>query len=156
MRLPILVLLVLLLPLVARAEEPAASQFREVLSAAEAHKASGDGRLVLIDIRSHDEWRETGVPATAWAISMHQAQPAFLKALAAATNGNKAAPIALICATGSRSAFLAGWLRRYGYTAVSEVAEGVEGSSKGIGWARAALPMRRWQPGAVTPVAAAR
>lgn len=154
-------LLALMLPVVAHAQQPAApsspaAALPAAMSAAEAHTAADAGKVVLIDIRSDDEWRESGVPASAYAISMHQSQPAFLKGLAVATKGDKTTPIALVCATGSRSAFLAGWLKRNGYTAVIDVREGVDGGRYGKGWVKAGLPIRRWQPGAVTPVAAAR
>lgn len=114
------------------------------LSAADAHAAAVAGRVVLIDIRTPQEWKETGVPASAHAITMHQTQEGFLSALAAATNGSKAAPIALICAVGNRSANLSGWLRRAGYTAISDVGEGMLGGSRGRGWIKAGLPVRPW------------
>ncbi len=108
------------------------------------------GALVLLDIRSPDEWRETGVPASGHAITMHQPQARFLAELAAATGNSKTTPIALICAVGGRSATLQRWLTQAGYTAVSDVSEGMIGSTKGPGWIKSGLPTRTWT-GRVAP-----
>lgn len=133
--------------LVATAAGAARAQVNEPnMSAADAHASAIAGKLVLIDIRTQHEWRETGVPASAHAITMHQTQQGFLQALAAATKGSKSTPIALICAVGNRSANLSGWLRRAGYTAVVDVGEGMIGGSRGRGWIKTGLPVRRWTP----------
>lgn len=121
------------------------------LSVADAHAAASAGKMVLIDIRSPPEWKETGVPKSAHAITMHQKRDDLLAALAKATGGSKARPIALICATGSRSSFLTGWLRSQGYTAISDVAEGVMGGRNGKGWLKSSLPMRQWTPEKTAP-----
>lgn len=130
-----------------------AQQAPATLSAREADDAAVSGRLVLIDIRSPDEWRETGIPASAHAITMHQDQQSFLSELAAATGGSKSAPIALICAVGNRSANLQAWMRQAGYTNVSDVSEGMIGGRRGPGWLRTGLPTRPWRPGGSAPVA---
>lgn len=126
------------------------------MSAAEAHAAAGAGKVVLVDIRSQEEWKDTGVPASGHAVTMHQAQASFVRQIEALTQGDKAKPLALICATGSRSSFLRSWLVKAGYTAVIDVSEGMEGGRAGRGWVRAGLPIRKWTPGASAPVAVAR
>lgn len=98
------------------------------------------GRLKLIDIRTRDEWAMTGVPDVALAISMNE--PGFLTRLKAAVDDDKAAPIAVICASGGRSAWLANELHLAGFTAVHDVSEGMMGSTAGPGWLRRALPTR--------------
>jgi rhodanese-related sulfurtransferase len=40
------------------------------MSAREAHAKALAGELVLVDIRTTDEWRKTGVPASGYAITM--------------------------------------------------------------------------------------
>ena len=107
-----------------------------------AHQRAASGDIVLIDIRTPEEWRETGVPASAQAITMHQEAPKFLAALEAATKGDRSKPVALICRTGNRSATLQAELARVGYTNVIDVAEGVIGGRNGAGWLKAGLPVK--------------
>ena len=115
-----------------------------VLGAREAHAAALAGQVVLVDIRTPAEWRATGVPASGHAITMHQAPEAFLREISAATSGSKSRPIALICATGNRSALIQTILRQAGYTDVADVAEGMSGGRRGDGWIKAGLPVRTW------------
>jgi rhodanese-related sulfurtransferase len=115
-----------------------------ILAPAEAHAKAVAGDLVLVDIRTPDEWRETGVPATAHAISMHQDAPRLLAALAQATGGNLSKPLALICRTGNRSSHLQAELQKAGYTNILNVAEGVVGGPFGQGWLKAGLPVRKY------------
>jgi rhodanese-related sulfurtransferase len=75
-----------------------------VMSARESHAKAAAGELVLIDIRSPEEWRETSVPASAHAITMHQDHKTFMMQLGTATGGMREKHVALICATGGRSA----------------------------------------------------
>ncbi|MEW5964320.1 MAG: rhodanese-like domain-containing protein [Pseudomonadota bacterium] len=127
-----------------------------VLTAAEAHAKATKGELVLVDIRHPEEWKQTGVPESGHAITMHQKGPEFLKQLEAATGGDKSKPVALICATGSRTTYLQAPLQQQGYTTVLNVTEGMMGNRIGKGWLKAGLPVRRWQPGSSAPAAVAR
>jgi len=144
--------LLLLLPFVGGASVAQAQSASHKMSVREAHDAAVAGKLVLIDIRSTDEWRETGLPASAHAISMHQQQQTFLSELATATGGSRATPIALICAVGNRSANLQAWMRNAGFTNVIDVAEGMIGGRHGAGWLKTGLPVRVWRPGETSPV----
>lgn len=126
------------------------------MTAAAAHEAALAGTLVLIDIRTVEEWRASALPASGHAISMHQDRDGFLRALELATGGDKSRPVALICAVGNRSASLQAWLTRAGYTAVVDVAEGMIGGRRGPGWIRSGLPVRPWSVGATAPPTAAR
>ena len=76
------------------------------LSAPLAHAQSVAGTRLLIDVRSPAEWRQTGLPAKAHAITIHQpgGMNAFLASIDKLTGGDKSKPIALICASGVRSA----------------------------------------------------
>jgi rhodanese-related sulfurtransferase len=108
----------------------------------EAHKRALAGEIVLLDIRTPDEWRETGVPVSAQPITMHQDAAKFFSALEAATKGDRSKAVALICRTGSRSAALQTELAKAGYTNVIDVAEGVVGGRNGAGWLKAGLPVK--------------
>ena len=113
----------------------------QILSAEDAAKLSAEGKIHLIDVRTPEEWKETGVAASAERISMHKA--GFLEKLNALIAGKKSAPIALICARGNRSAWLAGELEKRGYTNIIDVGEGMLGSVAGPGWLKRRLPIKR-------------
>ncbi|NNF79661.1 MAG: rhodanese-like domain-containing protein [Rhizobiales bacterium] len=110
------------------------------LSAADAHKQALDGELLLVDIRTHGEWKQTGLGATAQAISMHK--PGFVDKLVEAAGQDKSKKIGLICATGGRSRWLQGQLAKFGFTNVVDVSEGMLGSAAGQGWLKAGLPVK--------------
>ena len=50
-------------------------------------------------------------------------------------------PVALICATGGRSAQLLAALKRAGYSGFIDVSEGMLGSRRGPGWIARGLPI---------------
>lgn len=122
----------------------ALAQSAGVMSAQDAHRKALARGIVLVDIRREDEWRQTGLPASGHAISMYLGKRRFLAGISAAVGGDRSKPIALICATGVRSAYIQGILRRYGYTNVVNVAEGMLGGRYGKGWRRTGLPLRAW------------
>ena len=127
---------------------------RAVLDPKTAHVKAETGEIVLVDIRTPEEWRETGVPASAHAITMNQQPAAFLGALGSVAGSDKSKPIALICRTGNRSAHLAAELRKAGFTNFFDVAEGVAGGRNGSGWLRAGLPLRKGDDVLARPVLA--
>ena len=114
-----------------------------MLAVGDAHRKAQAGEVVLVDIRTPEEWKETGVATSAHAISMHQDPRAFLRGLDAALGGDRSRPVALICRTGNRSSQLQAELRRAGYTNVIDVSEGMAGSRAGQGWLKAGLPARK-------------
>lgn len=90
------------------------------------------GEVTLIDIRTPEEWAQTGVAEFAETNSMHQ--PGFLERLDEMIGGDKDRAIALICATGGRSSYLQSELRQRGYNKVIDVTDGMIGSGAGPGW----------------------
>lgn len=126
-----------------------------VMSPKDAHAQAGEGKLALVDVRTPQEWRETGVPASAHAITMHQDPKMFLAALDKLTGGDKNKPLAIICRTGNRTTALQAQLKQVGYTNVINVAEGVAGGRYGAGWQKSGLPMRTGSEVARPPVVAA-
>ena len=117
-----------------------AVQAAEKLSVQDAHKLAESGEILLVDIRTPQEWRDTKVAASAQTITMHNAD--FLKNLEMAIEGDKSKPIALICATGGRSNWLQSQLMSRGYTKVYDVFEGMLGSQSGPGWLKSSLPLK--------------
>ncbi len=112
-----------------------------IIGAQAAFKKAEAGELLLLDIRSPQEWKETGTGTGAKKVSMHQ--PGFLAKLDALTGNDKSKPVALICATGGRSNWLQGELVKRGYTNIIDVSEGMLGSSTGPGWLKRGLPVVR-------------
>jgi rhodanese-related sulfurtransferase len=113
-----------------------------VMSAPDALAAAASGEIVLVDIRTRGEWKQTGLAKPALAISMHEA--GFVRNLAKALGGNRANPVALICATGGRSAHMQRILATAGFTNVIDVSEGMFGSGAGPGWLKRGLPVKNW------------
>lgn len=121
------------------------------LTASEAHVKAMAGEVVLIDIRTPEEWKETGIPASAHAINMYDEPKAFTQRLMAAVGGDRARRIALICRTGNRSSTLQAQLVRAGFTNVVDVSEGVAGGRYGKGWLKLGLPTRPGSMASVPP-----
>ncbi len=125
-------------------------QLGEVVAARDAHESALKGEMVIVDVRSSEEWKETGVPASGFAITMHQDAAIFLNGLDAAMGGDRTKPLALICATGSRTTYLQKPLQQMGFTRVMNVAEGMQGGRFGDGWVKGGLPVRKWAGAADT------
>jgi len=128
--LPLALALVLLSP---------AAVGNDTISVRQAHDKALRGEILLVDIRSPEEWRDTGVGEGAHAISMHR--PDFMARIDAMTGGDRTRPVALICARGGRSASMQRALAERGYGRVLDVAEGMLGSSHGPGWLKEGLPI---------------
>ncbi len=134
LRLPILPILLILLalPLPSLADEDA-------WGARRAWEAAKGGELILVDLRTPEEWRDTGVPEGAWPINLYDRN--FGLYISKVIKGNPGKTIGLICATGRRSGKVLAALRRNGISNVIHVPEGVMGSAAGPGWKAAGLPM---------------
>lgn len=126
----------------AGASAPVVGAASGIMSAPDALAAAASGEVVLVDIRTRGEWKQTGLAQPALAISMHEA--GFVRNLARALGGNRTNPVALICATGGRSAHMQGILATAGFTNVIDVSEGMFGSSAGPGWLKRGLPVKTW------------
>jgi len=116
------------------------------LSVAEAAVLAERGDVVLVDIRTRGEWRRSGIAAPAIALTMHQPRGRFIRQLAAALSNVRSRPVALICATGGRTAYMQRELAKEGFTNVTDVGAGMFGSAHGRGWLSAGLPVRQPTP----------
>ena len=114
-----------------------------ILSAPEAYAAAQAGQLTLIDIRTPEEWRETGVARGVTRIDMqHPGGPrGFAEDVLRRVGGDKHAPIGLICRTGNRTTHVQKALEALGFTRVYNVTEGMLGSAAGPGWVKRGLPV---------------
>ncbi len=97
------------------------------------------GEILLIDVRTPDEWARTGLPEGGTALDMRRDD--FTQALLALAEGQTDRPIALICASGGRSGHMTRELSRAGFTRIIDVPEGMLGSRAGPGWLERGLPV---------------
>ena len=125
-----------------------------ILTAPEASRKVSAGELILIDVRSEKEWRETGIPRGALAISIHdpRGRDGFLEKVRAAIGRHPGWPVATICAAGVRSDRTQSWLREAGYKPVLNVREGMMGRWRPFepaqpGWLKRGLPTQPWTGG---------
>ncbi len=120
--------------------EPAQSELPLQISAPDARSMAAVDDIMLIDIRTPMEWSRSGLPEGAVALSIQQQD--FPQALLDLVEGDRSRPIALICATGNRSAMLQRYLQGQGYRQVSDVSEGMMGNHAAPGWLRRGLPVK--------------
>ncbi len=114
-----------------------------VISAAEALRLAQRGDLIVIDVRSPREWRDTGVPEHAQTVTIHHPEglTGFVAEVANVVGPDKERPIALICARGNRSSVGAKALRQAGFRRILNVREGLFGNGEdGPGWLGRGLP----------------
>ncbi len=111
----------------------------KVMSAKEASRAVEADEIVLIDIRTPEEWATSGVAKGAWPIDMVSKD--FGTRLQALLKAEADKPIAIICATGGRTLFLQNIITQNGLGEVWDVGEGMYGSRHGQGWLKNKLPL---------------
>ena len=109
------------------------------LSVREAHEAARAGKLVLVDIRTPEEWTDTGVPEGA--IRLDMTGSAFEVRLAALKLDHPGKPIALICRTGNRTSTVQKTLAVRGWKELVDVRGGLLGNPKDKGWLAEGLPV---------------
>lgn len=128
--------LLFIAPLVIAAPLAAETQ---IMSAPETFAAVKNQEMILVDIRSPEEWAETGVAQGAVALTMHN--PDFPKQISALLNAQKDKTIGLICATGGRTEYVVSFLSKNGFPDVVDVSEGMMGNARGAGWLARGLPV---------------
>jgi rhodanese-related sulfurtransferase len=116
---------------------PASAQRVQQMSVEQAHEASRSGKMVLVDIRTPREWRDSGIPATA--VAMDMTGTTFLRDLRALRDADPQRTLGLICASGGRSRYLAALLVANGIRDIVDVTAGMH---TGSGWLARGLPVR--------------
>ena len=115
------------------------------IDAATAHLLAQNGKLTIIDIRRPAEWRETGMPDTSVGISLQnllkRIRKQFPNDVLAALDGDHGRAVALICASGGRSAYAVGLLQEAGFVNVHDISEGMHGNGEAPGWMARSLPI---------------
>ena len=133
---------VLLVVVACLAGGPVRAESDKIL-ADDAFARAESGDLIIIDVRSPYEWRQTGVPAGAARATVHNPRglAGFLEEVVAIVGEARSKPIALICARGWRSAAAAKFLQEKGFTNVFDVSEGMLGRDANPGWLARKLPV---------------
>lgn len=111
------------------------------LAAPEAYEAIQAGKVRIIDIRTPQEWRQTGVAPGAGRVDFYRGPEVLVQSILQMVGGDKNAPIALICRTGSRTSVAQKYLQGIGFTQVYNVSEGMAGGAAGPGWLKRGLPV---------------
>lgn len=111
------------------------------LDAPAAFDKLSSGEILLIDIRRPDEWAATGTAKGAARLDLRRKD--FIADLDQIAGGDRARPIALICARGVRSARTAKLLTENGFSNIIDIPEGMLGGNGGPGWIARGLPMDR-------------
>jgi len=111
----------------------------QIKSAPQAVDAVASGEMILVDIRSPEEWAETGVARGAIALTMHS--PDFPRQISEILNADHGKSVGLICATGGRSGYVVSFLSQNGFANIVDVSEGMIGNARGPGWIARGLPL---------------
>lgn len=120
------------LPCVALAET-------DKLSATNALTQLQNGSLILLDIRTPEEWQASGVAQGAWPMDMRAAD--FGERLLTTLANNPERKVAVICRSGTRSGRVMDLLAQNGIDGVLDVTEGMLGGPRGRGWIPSGLPV---------------
>ena len=115
----------------------------QTLTAPEAYRQVQAGELILVDVRTPQEWLTTGVPKGARLADMKN--PRFLHQLKRLDKRSGDKPIALICHGGVRTSKLVQELKKHGFHGLLDVSEGMNGSHDGPGWLARGLPLEDYQ-----------
>ena len=109
------------------------------VSVRQAHARAKAGQSVLVDIRTPEEWADTGVAEGA--IRLDMTTPGFEIRLAAIRAENPGKPIDLICRTANRTRQVQDALTRRGWRDLVNVRGGMLGNPTDRGWLDETLPV---------------
>ena len=110
-----------------------------VITAPDAYVAAKAGKIILVDIRTPQEWAQTGVAVGAIRLDMRT--KLFMERLTTLRDDNPDTPIALICRSGNRSGYVFDALSQRGFENLLDVSEGMSGGPNGKGWIARGLPI---------------
>ena len=120
-----------------------------VIKAPDAYVAAKAGNIILVDIRTPQEWAETGIAEGAIALDM--TEKSFVESLVNLRSTHPEKPIALICRTGNRSGYVFDALNKQGFPNLMDVSEGMAGGRNGKGWIPRGLPIYAGTDAEITP-----
>lgn len=115
------------------------AQGYDIMQATTAYEAAKNGEIILVDIRTPQEWLETGIGEGAIALDMRE--NSFVAALSELRQQNPDKPIAIICRSGNRSNYVVNALTDQKFPGLVDVSEGMLGGRNGKGWVPSGLPV---------------
>ena len=110
----------------------------QIMSAPDAQAAVKAGKMILLDIRTAEEWKEDGVAEGAYPLSLTDSD--FGKNLNEILSDRGDKMLGMICATGGRTQYVMSVLDKNGLTDIVDVSEGMHGNHSGPGWLKRELP----------------
>lgn len=120
---------------------PITAMATQKMSAPDALSEVQAGTMVLLDIRTPQEWKDTGIASVAIPLTMHN--KGFLDGFQKIVEDNPGKKIGIICATGMRSQWLQAELAKRGLAPVIDVSEGMMGNKSGPGWIARGLAIKK-------------
>ncbi len=96
------------------------------------------GRMIIIDVRTPDEWRTTGVARDALTIDMQN--PDFVNKIVELRRANPDMEIGFMCRTSHRSSQVQKALSQAGFDKVYSIVGGMSGNDQAAGWIADGLP----------------
>jgi rhodanese-related sulfurtransferase len=115
----------------------------EQMDAETAYSEIGAGKMVLVDVRTPAEWKDTGVAPGAIMLSM--ASKDFTKKLKEVVEANPGKKIGLICASGGRSTAVQKQMDKLGISNAVDITEGMKGNGSAPGWIARGLPVKPYE-----------
>jgi rhodanese-related sulfurtransferase len=109
------------------------------VSVREAHQRARAGTSILVDIRTPEEWADTGVAEGA--VRLDMTAPGFEIRLAGLRAENPGKPIDLICRTANRTRAVQEALGKRGWRDLVNVRGGMLGTPTDKGWLDEKLPV---------------
>tara|TARA_B110000196_G_C20565216_1_gene394992 strand:+ start:38 stop:505 length:468 start_codon:yes stop_codon:yes gene_type:complete len=101
--------------------------------------------LLIIDVRSKLEWKETGVIPNAKLVQMYSAtrtlRKEYISEILEVLGEDKSIKAAIICHSGGRSTATVAMLKDKGYINISNIPEGMVGNNNATGWINRGLPI---------------
>ena len=115
------------------------------LNIKDALKAYKEDNLIVVDIRTEKEWKETGIIPNSILVSMHnnnyEENSNFIEQITNILDKHSKENIVFICASGARSEIVTNYFFKEGYQNVSHIPEGIIGKNKD-GWLFLGYPIK--------------
>ena len=115
------------------------------LNLQEAHDSYKDDKIIIVDVRTKKEWKETGIIPNSILLNMHndsyEENKNFVNDLTAYLSKNPNENIAFICASGSRSEIVVNYFTEKGYNNLSHIPDGIVGKNND-GWLFLGFPLK--------------
>ena len=101
--------------------------------------------LIIIDVRSKEEWKETGIIPNSILIQMLSSgrtiRKEYISELLTTLGEDKDVNVAIICHSGGRSSATVSMLQDKGFNNIFNISEGMVGNGSTTGWVNRNLPL---------------